>query len=288
MSEIFRFSGVAMATRWHIRICGDDETEAARAADEAFSRLVELENLLSRFVASSDVSRVNALRRGEKIRLHAETRDCLIVAQRIARETGRAFDPTAGTLIDFWKNRARERAACTGGFCEEMPAWREAFENFRFGTLALHEDGLIECVESGAKIDLGGIGKGFALDTLAETLRLWGIRRALLAAGGSTMLALDAPENAAGWKIGLGGAQKFRLLANAALSSSGTEFQPTHLVDPRTGLPAAPRHGNVRAVAPTAAEADALSTALFVMNDAERADFLAAHPEVGEPTTIEN
>lgn len=282
MSEIFRFSGAAMATRWQIRLCGDDEAEAARAADEAFARLAELENLLSRFVASSDVSHVNALRRGEKCRLRAETRDCLAVAQRIARETGRAFDPTAGTLVDFWKSRARERAACAGGFCEEMPAWREAFENFRFGTLALREDGEIECVEPGAKLDLGGVGKGFALDALAETLRLWGFSRALLAAGGSTILALNAPEGAEGWKIGLGDARagETLALANAALSSSGTQFQPAHLVDPRTGLLAAPRRGNVRVVAPTAAEADALSTAFCVMSDAERAAFLAAHPEI--------
>lgn len=280
MSDIFRFSHAAMATRWQIRLCGTDEAEAAQAAHEAFAQLDFLDNLLSRFIASSDISQINALRTGEKFRPMPETLKCLKIALKIAEATQQAFNPAAGTLIDFWKNRVRSNCGNAPGFCEEMPEWRAAIENFRFGTLALREDGEIKCVEAGAQLDLGGIGKGFALDEMAEILRLWGFENALLVAGGSTILALDAPEDNAGWKIALGGGTKPYALANAALSSSGTQFHSSHLINPRTGLPAAPRRGNVRVIAETAAEADALSTAFFVMSDAETAEFLNAFPKV--------
>lgn len=277
MPEISLFSHVAMAARWQIRISGFSPDEAASAAQEAFLKIDELEKLLSRFRAASDVSRINALRSGESVSVQAETRECLVAAQKIAHATRRAFDPTAGTLIDFWKNR--EGAPCRGGFCDEMPEWREAFEDFRFGTLAIEEGQKIRCVTAGARLDLGGIGKGFALDKAAAVLREYGITRALLSAGGSTILALDAPENAQGWKIGFSDDTEPVLLANEAIGSSGTQFQGAHLVDPRTGLLASSGKTE-RVLAPNASDADALSTAFYVMTDRERQSFLAAHKTI--------
>lgn len=277
MASPLVFSHVAMSTHWQIRLLDLPQSEAAQVADEAFLLLDKLENLLSRFIASSDVSRINALASGEKTDVQAETWDCLREAQKIAAKTARAFDPTAGTLVDFWKCQSGN-ANCAG-FCDEMPAWREAFENFRFGTLALLPNLEVECVSTGASIDLGGIGKGFALDRLAETLRYWGAEKALLSAGGSTILALEAPPDTEGWKIGFSDTTPPIFLKNRAISSTGTQFQKTHLVDPRSGLNSAGKP-LVRVLAPTATEADALSTAFYVMSDAEITDFLAQNPQI--------
>lgn len=279
MPEIFLFSHVAMATRWHLRLAEVSQSDAEAAAQEAFAQIDRLESLLSRFIASSDISRVNALKAGESIALRAETRACLAEAQKIAHLTRRAFDPTAGKLIDFWKKQNRGNAACESGFCEEMPEWREAFEDFRFGTLALGENQEIRCVTAGAALDLGGIGKGFALDSAAAILREHNIKRALLSAGGSTILALNAPPNAEGWKIGFSDETAPIFLANRAIGSTGTQFRGNHIVDPRTGLPAI-RKQTTRVLAPNATEADALSTAFYVMTEHEIRAFLAEHPEI--------
>lgn len=271
------FSHVAMATRWQVRLSGVAADEAESAAQEVFLQIDRLESLLSRFHPASDISRINSLKAGEDVVLQTESWECLAEAQKIAHATRRAFDPTTGTLIDFWKKQNREDSACSGGFCDEMPEWREAFEDFRFGTIALEPERRIRCITAGAMLDLGGIGKGFALDKAALVLRERGIERALLSAGGSTILALAPPENSDGWKIGFADNTASIRLVNQAVSSTGTRFQGKHLVDPRTGLPAGAKP-TVRVLAPNATEADALSTAFYVMTEREIHTFLAEHP----------
>ena len=134
------------------------------------------------------------------------------------------------------------------------------------------------------QLDLGAVGKGFALDRMADILREWQITSACLNAGGSSVLALeDPPEpDTAGWEVGLGEGRGHRTLAlrGASLSGSGIAVKGSHLVDPRTGEPA-PRTTRVWAFAPGAAHADALSTAFFVMNEAQIAALCAEHPQIG-------
>ncbi len=252
------FTRIAMATRWTLRIDADPSRadEAGQAANEAFSVMQSLERRLSRFVASSDVSLINALPQGQRAWVQAETFECLQLSFSLAEETKNAFDASAGTLVDFYKKNGNVR-------CDEMPAWREAYENYRYGKFALHPaEQEVECVAVGKKIDLGGIGKGFALDKMAEVLREWSFPRALLIAGGSTILALDAPAGRAHWRIGTEAGEE--ALANGAIASSGTQFQAVHLVDPRTGLLAVPAK-TFRARSASAARADALATAAAVI-----------------------
>jgi thiamine biosynthesis lipoprotein len=133
----------------------------------------------------------------------------------------------------------------------------------------------------GQSFDLGGIGKGFALDRMAAILAEWDIASALLSASRSTLLALGPPPDREGWPVCFGPPENPRRihLAYRAVGGSGTAVQGHHIIDPRTGRPATHRF-RAWALAPTAAMADVISTALMVMDDAEIADFCRRRPEL--------
>jgi thiamine biosynthesis lipoprotein len=128
-------------------------------------------------------------------------------------------------------------------------------------------------------LDLGAIGKGYALDCAAEILREWDLPHALLLAGGSSLLALAAPPGTQGWEIGLTARQSI-WLADIALGASGATVKGAHIFDPRDGTPS---HGYFRtwANAPSAAAADALSTAAMLLNRAELEQVTTRLPETG-------
>lgn len=254
------FTHEAMATHFEVAIAHPDYDYARQASIAAFRELDRLEGLLSRYIETSDISRANRLARGATVTLAPETLDCLLIAADVALVTRRAFDPA------YASDRPDELAAELPPFTLD-PATH---------TLTSQADIL--------HLDLGAVGKGFALDRMAELLREWGLTSACLNGGGSSVLALETPPAgpAAGWEVGLGEGRGRRVihLLGASLSGSGTAVKGLHLIDPRTGQPA-PRTSRTWAFAPEAAQADALSTAFFVMNEAEIAALCVAHPQIG-------
>jgi thiamine biosynthesis lipoprotein len=249
MAEIHQFNHAAMATHFQVRIAGEEKAYAAQAAQAAFDLLKPLESRLSRFRIDSDIARVADLKPGEKMRLSEPAFACLEIAKRMEGMTRSAFCATPAAL----KSQA------------SLPQWS-----------LQRDDNSIVCVSGRLEVDLGAIGKGFALDRMAELLNEWECRSFLLIAGGSSILAGDAPPEAPGWSCGLGEdntPQRF-FLTHASLSGSGLAVKGAHILDPRSGQ-SAWRERRAWVLADTAAESDALSTACMVLSESELEEVLA-------------
>lgn len=252
-SPIHVFNHNAMATYFQVRIAGEEPGYAAQAAQAAFAKTDHLEGLLSRFRENSEISQIAQLTPGGKLRLTEPTFACLTIAERMERATRQAFS-VAPTAV---KNQAA------------LPKWSLLPKEFS-----------IRCEAGRLEFDLGAIGKGFALDRMAEELAEWDCPAFMLVAGGSSVLVGASPPETPGWSSGLSddGANKRYWLSHCSLSGSGLAVKGNHILDPRTGNAAAQRP-RAWALTSTAAESDALSTACMVLNESEIEECLTDHPE---------
>jgi len=273
-----RFSHEAMATTFEVIILHEDARYAQQAARAAFDELDRLEQEFSRFIENSDISRINNLAPKGSLRVGLDAFECLQISTRIYDETNGAFDITIGTLLDCWLNEDKTMRTPSK---EQLNLARE-----RTGIHLLELDEAEHTVQvpsNPVQIDLGGIGKGYAVDRMAELLRDWSIDTAVIHGGYSSVLALDAPSKTKGWPLTLSSPvnRKQTLaglhLQGRALSGSGLQ-QGRHIIDPRTAQPVEGRCA-AWACAPDAATADALSTAFMVMSPDEVKKYCSNHPD---------
>ena len=273
-----------MGTLCTAEVQAADTSAAAAAAEAAFDEIARLEALLSSWRADSEVAKLNALGAGESLACSPATYEVLVAARSLAEVTRGAFDPTVEPLVRAWDIRGRGRVP-------DEDEIGEALTRVGWQGLHLGEDGLAARLEAaGMGLDLGGIGKGFAMDHAFAVLEARGVRRARLNFGGE----ICAISDGAPWPVTIADpADRLRPLiafelAEGAVSTSGQSERSFrakgrewgHILDPRTGRPVA-WPGSVTVVAGSATQADALSTALFVMGRAEGEAFARAHPEIG-------
>ena len=258
-----RFTHEAMNTTFRLRISGTDTAVAQGMARECFDQLDFLETRLSRFIEGSDVARINRLQAGETLYISEACHQCLLASLDAHARTGGLFDISLGRRIDH-------RKSALGGSPPPL-----------VGQLVIHPDiPAVTCQVPGREIDLGGIGKGYALDYLRQILVDWGADGGLLSAGASSILAFGQDA----WPVDLTGNQDvLRIsLTDAALSASGTGQQGSHILHPAgdEAMPATPA-SRVWVTAGTATFAEIWSTALMLVAPSEIASFISGEESIG-------
>ncbi|HEU4936934.1 MAG TPA: FAD:protein FMN transferase [Vicinamibacterales bacterium] len=205
-----RFSHEAMATVYEVYTAHADAGYAAQAAQAAFDLVDRLERELSRFLPNSDITRINHLEPGDSTRVSASTLECLVIARHMFDLTGGVFDVSIGSGLPSLDLDA--------------------------------ENSVVRATRRGVRLDLGGIGKGYAVDLMAELLEEWGVHDSLVHGGFSSVLALEPLGGSDGWPLTLSDpAVPSRVLARlsvrqTALGASGVR-KGDHIVDPRIHEP---------------------------------------------------
>ena len=258
------------------------------AAKNALDTIDALEEQLSIFRDSSELSAINREADRAPVVVEEKLFDLLSLSVRLHRQTGGAFDITSTPLSRVWGFLRREG---------RLPSPEEIAEaRARVGTqhLQLDEESRTASFSiPGLSLNLGSIGKGYALDRAAENMRRSGVPTALLSAGASSLLALGRGPDGRGFEVGIRDPFDHRRrygtvrLENEALGVSGIGEQSFevdgrrygHIIDPRTGWPVEGR-ALVAVVARTAAEADALATAFFVGGREVAERYTDRHPAV--------
>lgn len=241
------FTHEAMATQFEVIVAGQEREYARQAAAAVFQEVERINNLLNKYDAGSDIGQVNLLKPGGSVRVAIETLECMERAAWAYGVSGGLFDPTIGTGFQ-WLEIDRDHFSI---------GWKKGGKG---------------------EVDLGGIGKGYAIDKASEVLADWAVAEAVVNGGTSTVLALGRE-----WELGVGGPWGEKAgfttvtLKNQALSGSGTEVKGAHIINPQTGKPAK-RHLAAWAIHSSAAASDALSTAFMMMEEGNIERLCAANP----------
>ena len=280
-----------MGTFGSLVVNGEDGDAAMAIARDAVE---EVNAALSAFNPTSDVSRVNAKAgSGEFVQTGIHFQTMMAASRQCHDASGGAFNPAVGPLMETW-------GFFRGGAAHEFPpseaAIAQALARCDFAQVELRPDGAARLNREGMRLDFGAIAKGYAVDVAFERLAAAGHTNCIVNLGGNMRCNGERPDGGS-WRVavrdprdGLDGEAMgmLRLGGGLAVATSGDYEQffeldgrrYAHIMDPRTGRPVAGM-AQVTVVARTAAEADALSTACFVLGAEAGAALLAKHPGSG-------
>ena len=262
-----------MGTVFAIHLYAESELQALSFFEVAFEEVERLEETLSKFRPSSEICRINRLAATQPVTTDPEVFSLIDRSLRYSEQTAGAFDITVGPLMRTW---GFFRAEGHLPNAEELSAARE---RTGFDKVFLDRGTrTISFVVPTMELDLGAIGKGYAVDQAVEILREEGTRAALVVAGSSTVYALGAPPGEEGWKIHVPDpVDRTRKISSVklcdqAISTSGSYERffeldgrrYCHVMDPRTGMPV---EGVLQStlIGSDGAMTDAISNALFVL-----------------------
>jgi thiamine biosynthesis lipoprotein len=297
-SYLEQYSKNAMACEFEISFNMQQYPNAGVAAKEGFQLLDELEDRLTVYRSHSEVSQINRLAASEAVTVEENLFQLLVESLEIHELTGGAFDITSGQLTKLWNFDRR-----AGGLPQKQEI-EATLKKVGCRHVRLEpRSRTIRLDRTGVEINLGGIGKGHALDRMAGLFQEMGIEDYVIHGGQSSVLArgvsttidsADENDSTGGWTIGISHPTlpSLRLakihLRDRALGTSGTARQGFfhegkrygHIIDPRSGWPASHALSST-VITNSAARADALATAFYVMSPNEVGRFCQQHTEVG-------
>ncbi|HWC16819.1 MAG TPA: FAD:protein FMN transferase [Terriglobales bacterium] len=281
--KLFVQSRNAMGTVFSVYLFADNEIRAETAMATAFEEIERLDETLSNYRPSSELSRINRLAGREAVTTDPEVFSLLQTALTHSAHSGGAFDVTVGPLMRAWGFfRGQGRFPDS----EELNSARDktGFEKVKLDATKR----TVRFAVPNMEIDLGAIGKGYAVDRAASVLRECAIDAALIDSGSSTMYAIGAPPGEEGWLVHVPDPRdRSRTVASLKLrdesiSTSGNYEKLfelggrkyCHVMDPRTGMPV---EGVLQTtlVATDGTSTDALSNAMFVMGPEAARELLA-------------
>ena len=285
-----RVSTTAMACEFTV-IMNPGPHQQVLAVGPVLDLIHEVEGWLSTYKASSEASQINNAAANEGVSIRPDLFELLKLARQLQQSTQGAFDIAAGAAMKLWKRCRSEKRLPTD---EEISA---VLPDCGSDKLVLDEDRLsVSKIVKGVQIDPGAIGKGFALDQAAEWMgKLPDTPSDFLIHGGhSSLVTRGQNAEQGGWSVGIGNPlfTKKRLgtilLSDQAMSTSGSNIQffrhdgrrYGHILDPRTAWPVDGML-SVTVFSPTAAVADALSTAFFVLGVEKALECCDNFPDVG-------
>jgi len=273
-----------MGTMFDIVAYHPSRAIAERAIATALDEIVRLDQVMSNFKADSALSTLNREARRGFVKVEPSLYDVIEESIAFSSRSAGTFDVTIAPLLHAWKDahaRGRRPSAAEIAEARRCVGYRmietAAPDRIRFAS---------DCVE----IDLGGIGKGYAVDRAMEVIASAGIEHAMINAGGSSIASIGAPPGRDGWPVRLGASVRDSstlLLRNSSISTSTQNLMPFsfeagrfgEILDPRTGAPT-PGATSVSVVALGATAADALSTTLLVLSKDEGAALLEQFADV--------
>jgi len=269
----YEFSLPRMGTIFRIELYSPDDATAAKAAEAAFARAEELEQIMSDYREDSELMRLAREGASAPFPASDDLYNVLAKSIRISELSRGAFDVSVGPLVELWRKARR-----TG----RLP---NASELARAKVLVDYRNIELDAARhtvflkrAGMKLDLGAIGKGYAADQMLALLQSRGLRQAMVVAGGEVALGA-APSDQAGWRVaidtpdtGTGKRPCVLMLHDSAVSTSGNSRQfvevngkrYSHIIDPSTGL-GLEGAASTTVIARDSTTADALATALSIM-----------------------
>jgi thiamine biosynthesis lipoprotein len=236
----------AMGSTYSVVVYGNDEARLRAAVEDASEEARRLDQLLSNYIPASEWSQVNREASSKPVRISTELFQLLAACAEYSRESDGAFDITVGPLMKVWgfykgSGHLPHRAEVRGAMAHV--GYKNILLDAKSNTVRFAGDGV--------EIDPGGIGKGYAVDKMAEILRQDGITSALVSASGSSIYGIGAPPNERGWKIKIRDPKDASkavaevVLHDNSLSTSGNYEKfffaegklYSHIMDPLTGYP---------------------------------------------------
>lgn len=276
-----------MGTYARIQIYGGTVEDA----DAAFIRIGELDDLLSDYKPESEISEIGREAGKKPVKVSKDVVDVLKMSKSVAEETGGGFDPTIGALTIGVYRFGRERETLPSD--EEVEKAR-SLVNYRW--LEINGD-RVYLAKEGMMLDLGGIGKGFAVEEAVETLKARGIKKGVVSLSGDIKVFGNDIEIGIRDPGSRGTIATFRTgTGDLAISTSGgyeRVIDPEgkayhHLIVPATGKPGRDFLSLTVVLRGSSALADAYATSMYVMGKDRALEFMNSHPEIGVFAVFQN